>query len=144
MKLLFKLDKEKDKKIRKKIRKKVSNLKDEMRNQSANFIAKRYDLVLMPKLESGKLCIKASRRLKTKTARALLNAGHSKFFDSLKSKCWEYGSTFLHVKEDYTSQTCPECGSLNKCNEIYKCKKCLFKHDRDVVGAMNIMFKAIR
>jgi putative transposase len=126
------------------IRKKICNLKMELKFQSANFISKKYDLIMIPKLESGKLCIKADRKLKTKTARSLLNAGHCKFFDILKDKCWENGSKFLHVREEYTSQTCPKCGELNKCNEVYKCKNCHFKHDRDIVGALNILLKGVR
>ena len=74
----------------------------------------------------------------------MLQAGHSKFFDTLKDKCWENGSHFLHVKEDYTSQTCPCCGTLNKCNEFFKCKNCSFSHDRDIIGSLNIMLKAVR
>lgn len=144
MPLLLKLDREQNKETRIKLRKRIANLKDELRNKSANFLAKRYDLILMPKLDTAKLSIKATRRLKTKTVREMLNAGHSKFFHSLKSKCLENGTKFLHVGEEYTSQTCPSCGELNKCNEVYKCKKCSYKHDRDMVGALNILLKAVQ
>jgi transposase len=126
------------------VRKKVFNLKSEMRYKCANFLASKYDLVMMPKLESGKLCIKANRRLTTKTVRSLLNTCHGKFFDTLKDKCWEHGTKFLHVREEYTSQTCPQCGCLNKCNEVYKCKGCSFTHDRDIVGSFNILLKGVR
>ena len=94
-----------------------------MHHQCANFLSRRYDLIVIPKLPAGSLCVKATRRLTTKTARSFMNAGHCKFFDSLKLKCSERGVKFLHVKED-TSQTCPYCSCLNKCNETYKCKKC--------------------
>ena len=138
--------KEKDK-IKKEIkykRKKISNLKQELKFQCASFISKRYDLVMFPKLEAGKLCIKGNRKLTTKTVRSFLNAGHCKFFDILKDKCWQNGSRFLHVREEYTSQTCPQCGHLHKCDEVYKCKHCHFQHDRDIVGAFNIMLKGVR
>lgn len=128
----------------KRLRKDVFYLKKELRDQCSNFLTKRYDVVLMPKLETGKLCIKANRRLTTKTARSLLQAGHCQFFNSLKMKCLERGVRFLEVKEHYTSQTCPCCGCLNKCNEVYVCTSCSFKHDRDVVGALNIFLKAVR
>ncbi len=59
------------------------------------------------------------RWMRTKTVSAKLNACHSMF---LKEKCWENGSKFLHGREEYTSQTCPCCSALNKCNETYKCK----------------------
>lgn len=128
----------------KQIRKRVFYLKKELRDQCASFLSKRYDLVMMPKLETGKLVMKGTRRLTTKTCRALLNAGHCKFFDVLKDKCWENGTKFMHVREEYTSQTCPNCGTLNKCGETFSCKNCSFKHDRDIVGAFNIMLKGVR
>ena len=143
-----KIKKKKDIKMTKKrilrLRKKIDNLKIELRNQVANFLSKRYDLILLPKLDAKDLSKKKNRRLKTKTVRMLLNARHSSFFNHLKDKCFEHGSKFLHVREEYTSQTCPCCGCLNKCDELYKCKDCGFVHDRDVVGALNIMLKAIR
>ena len=131
--------KEKNKTVRNKLqtaikckRKRVSNMKSEMRFKCANFLASNYDLVMLPKLDSGNLCIKAQRRLTTKTTRCLMNACHGMFFDTLKDKCWEHGTKFLHVREEYTSQTCPQCGCLNKCDEVYKCKDCSFTHDRDL------------
>ena len=107
MKVLLELDKETNSKKKLRLRKRVFYLKKELHHQTANFIAKKYDLVLMPKLDTGKLSQKQTRRLRTKTVRAMLNAGHSTFFKCIKEKCWEHGSKFLHVKEDYTSQTCP-------------------------------------
>ena len=132
------------KRIIKMKRKRVFYLKAELKYQVANFISKRYDLFMMPKLEVGKLTEKAGRKLKTKAVRQLLNLGHSKFFETLKDKCWENGCQFLLVREEYTSQTCPCCGKLNKCNELYKCIECGFQSDRDIVGALNIFLKAIR
>ena len=145
--MISKYNKEKNKELKKQIikkRKKIDNLKSELHFQVSNFLSKRYDMVMIPKLESNSLCLKATRRLKTKTVRALLNAGHCRFFDTLKDKCWQNGCKFLHVREEYTSQTCPCCGSLNKCQEVYHCKHCDFKHDRDIVGALNIMLKSVR
>jgi putative transposase len=127
-----------------KLRKKIDNLKIELRNQVANFLSKRYDLILLPKLDVKNLTKKKHRKLKTKTSRMLLNARHSSFFNHLKDKCFEHGTKFLHVREEYTSQTCPCCGQLSKCNELYKCKYCGFVHDRDIVGALNIMLKSVR
>lgn len=126
------------------MRRRVFNLKRELRYQVANFLSKRYDLFMMPKLETSKLSERATRKLKAKAVRSLLNLGHSKFFDTLKDKCWENGCVFLHVREEYTSQTCPCCGALNKCGELYHCKGCGFRHDRDVVGALNILLKGVR
>ena len=126
------------------LRKTVCNLKQEMRYQCANYFSKTNDLVLMPKLKTGDLSIKANRKLTTKTVRAMMNAGHGMFFNILKRKCWEQGTYFLEVPEHYTSKTCPCCGHLNVCNEVYSCKSCKFRHDRDMVGALNIFLRAVR
>lgn len=122
----------------------VSNMKKEMRHKIASHIIKNTDLVMLPKLEIGKMVVKAGRRLRTKTARMLLQAGHGMFFDHVRFKCYELGKHFMQVPEQFTSKTCPMCGSLNRCNEVYSCRACGFKHDRDVVGAANILLRAVR
>jgi putative transposase len=144
MPVLLELDKEKDPKKQKLLRKRVFYLKKEMHDQAASFIARNYDLVLMAKLDIKRLSSKTTRRLRTKTVRAMLNAGHAKFFQRLKEKCFQHGSKFLHVTEEYTSQTCPCCGRLSKCGEVYRCRHCGFNKDRDMVGALNILLKAVR
>lgn len=150
MPLLLKLDnlykdrKANEKEI-KRLRKKVFYLKKEFRDQAASYISKNYDLVLISKLDTKEMSQKANRRLKTKTVRQMLNIGHSKLFDSLKDKCWEHGSKFLHVGEEYTSQTCPCCGHRKKSgSETYSCSNCGFQQDRDIIGALNILLKAIK
>jgi transposase len=122
----------------------VHNLKTEMRYQVANDIVKRHDVILLPKLETKDLVIKSKRKLTTKTVRSLLQAGHGMFFDHLRRKCFERGKVFMQVSEHYTSRTCPCCGSQNRCDEVYRCKACNFRHDRDAVGALNILLRAVR
>jgi len=49
------------------------------------------------------------------------------------------GIRIQYVNPEYTSQKCPECGTLNKARDRkYKCK-CGFKTHRDILGAMNII-----
>ena len=126
------------------IRKQIHNCKKEMRYQVANQIVRSSDLVLMPKLSTKDLVIKCKRRLTTKTAKQLLAACHGMFFDHLRLKCHERGKRFMVVSEHYTSKTCPHCGVLNNCNEVFRCKSCNFVHDRDAVGALNILLRAVR
>lgn len=152
-KLQSRLDTEKDirskqrmqiKKQMIRIRKRVFYLKKEFRDQTSNFLAARYDLLLVPKLDTGAMTISAGRKLTTKAARQMLTLSHSTLFTRLKEKCDEYGTTFLPVKEHYTSQTCPLCSCLNKCGETYHCERCKFTCDRDIVGAAGIFLKAVR
>jgi len=126
------------------IRMRVFYLKKEFRDQTANFLARRYDVLLVPKLDTKAMTISAGRRLTTKVARQMLTLSHSMLFSRLKEKCAEYNSLFLLVKEHYTSQTCLWCGCLNKCGETYRCSRCSFTCDRDVVGAAGIFLKAVR
>ena len=117
-------------------------MKKDFRDRTANFLSKNYDLIIMSQLQTQDMC--ASRRLRTKTVRAMLSIGHSKIFDSVKEKCWEHGKKFLDVEESYTSQTCPSCGNRRKTSsEVYACRECGFTQDRDVVGALNILLKAL-
>jgi transposase len=127
-----------------KIRKRIFNLKKEFRDQTASFLAQRYNTLLVPKLETQNMAQKANRRLTTKTVRSMLILGHYELFKTIERKCQEYGTIFLHVKEHYTSQTCPHCGTTQKCNETYKCKTCGFICDRDILGAANNYLKAVR
>jgi transposase len=127
------------------LRKRIDNLKAEMRFKIANHLVKNNDLIMLPKLEVKQLISNdARKRLTAKVSRALSNCCHGKFFDHLKFKCLEQGKIFMEVPEDYTSKTCPYCGHLNTCDEIYHCKSCKFEHDRDAVGSANILLRAVR
>lgn len=126
------------------LRKRLQNLKKEMRQKIANQIIKNTDMVLLPKLSTKDLVLKSRRQLRTKTVKNLLSACHGMFFDYVKFKCHELGKHFLEVTEHYTSKTCPCCGVLTKCNEVFKCSNCSFKNDRDAVGALNILLRAVR
>jgi putative transposase len=49
-----------------------------------------------------------------------------------------------YVNPKYTSQKCPQCGSLNKARDRkYVCKSCGFSTHRDRLGAMNIMLAPV-
>lgn len=60
----------------------------------------------------------------------------------LKYKWERLGGEVVMQNEAYTSQTCPQCGSLNKPNgRQYHCSICGFEYHRDGVGAVNIRQK---
>ncbi len=126
------------------LRRKIFYKKKDLIEQSSSMLVKNYDIILLPKLDVLKLSEKKKRQLKTKTVRQMLSMGHSEFFNRTQQKAIDNGVVVLPVKEHYTSQTCPCCGHRNKCNEVYKCKTCCFENDRDIVGALNILLKAVR
>ena len=62
----------------------------------------------------------------------------------LKDKMDMIGGEVKTHSEAYTSQTCPNCGKLNKpSNRNYHCKSCGWEGDRDGVGATNLLSKAL-
>ena len=129
-----------------KLRKRVDNLKTELNHQVSNLISKKYDIILMPHLDVLQLSSKKNgRKLRTKVVRQMMNLRHGDFFNKLKLKCYARGKTFMKVSEAYTSQTCPNCGVCKvSSSETKKCNECLFTFDRDIVGAYNILIKALR
>jgi putative transposase len=128
------------------LRKRVAYLQKEFRDQVANFLTSRYGVVLLPKLDTQRLAMHGmQRRLKTKTVRSMMVLGHATLFSRVKEKAWEHGCTFMQVTEPYTSQTCVKCGNLHKTSsETYKCSKCGFKCDRDLMGALGILLRTVR
>ena len=60
----------------------------------------------------------------------------------LQYKCDEVGIETTLESENYTSKTCPRCGSKHKpTGRNYNCSACNLKIHRDVVGACNIRTK---
>jgi putative transposase len=126
-------------------RKKIFALKKEIKNQVSNLITKKYDIILMPKLDVLAMTNRYNRHLKNKSVRSLLSMCHCELFNEIKRKSFERGKIFLEVFEHYTSQTCPNCGhAFKSSSEVKRCTKCSFVFDRDVVGALNILLKAVR
>jgi len=53
-----------------------------------------------------------------------------------------FGVRYKTVNPQYTSQTCPKCGHIDKLNrhgERFKCLRCDYSGDADHVGALNIL-----
>jgi transposase len=68
-----------------------------------------------------------------------------KLMVAIKTLCEREGIPFKLVPAQYTSITCPKCGFKdyrNRNGERFRCLKCGYQADADVVGAMNITQKA--
>lgn len=120
------------------------NYKNELHHQTNNFICNYSTLIIYPKLDSKNLTLKCERKLRTKTARALLNLGHGKALELLKTKVMERSCQLMIPTEAYTTQTCFKCGILNKCgvNRIYKCS-CGYSAERDLHGSQNVLLSCL-
>lgn len=65
----------------------------------------------------------------------------------IEYKCELYGITLAVVNPAYTSQTCPECGNVDKSNRKsqnkFLCTSCGYSASADVVAAVNIAARAV-
>jgi len=92
---------------------------------------------------STKKCISKDKYLKAIDKRIINSISYYKFLQRLQFKCMEYNIPLYITEEAYTSKVCCKCGSLDiTCrNRIIKCKKCNYIINRDITGALNILFK---
>jgi putative transposase len=134
------------KKMRK-IRIKIKNLKSDLHWKTSNYLCKNYNIILLPNFNVTKLTKRQERKIKTKTARSMINWNHGEFRQRLNNKSKDYNACkIITCNESYTSKTCTSCGNINEKlggNKLYKCQKCKFEIDRDINGARNILLRAL-
>ncbi|MBO0858916.1 MAG: transposase [Chloracidobacterium sp.] len=74
-------------------------------------------------------------------AKSILDVAWGQFFAITKSKAESAGRTFERVNPRYTSQTCSNCGHIQKMPlaiRVYECEKCGFVCGRDHNAAINL------
>jgi putative transposase len=110
-----------------------------------NWFAKITVLYSYPKFETQKMVSKRQRKINSKTARKMLTWSHYRFKTRLMNKAREYPNCRVIVcGEEYTSQTCSECGYLHRKiggSKKFKCPGCNQESDRDFNAARNILVK---
>lgn len=79
--------------------------------------------------------------------REMLNTAPYRFQLKLKMKADRTGTVVKSVAPHHTSQICPKCDHKDKANrktqERFKCVKCEFEENADVVGATNVLRRAL-
>jgi transposase len=109
---------------------------------AANFLLRKYDLVIAPKLETAKMVPHDGRIFGSKTARAMLTWSHSLFTQRLTSAAYRYPGRCVisDSGEPGTSRTCTHCGHWFAnlgANSTFDCPRCGLCINRDVAGARN-------
>ena len=69
-----------------------------------------------------------------------------KVLDKLERLCEENGVFFQKVNPAYTSQTCSNCGTIDKTNrkgESYQCNVCSLSMDADINASINILHRGV-
>ena len=126
-------------KLRTKIRNKVHNL----HHQTANILCKKFKVILLPEFGTKDM-MSNDKDLRASTKNGLKALSHYKFRQILKHKAEQRGVQLIICEEAWTSKTCSRCGWINeslKGQEIFKCKSCGHKADRDENAARNILIK---
>ena len=127
-----------------KVRIKIKNLVSELHFQSANFLTKNFSTILIPAFETSQMVSKkATRKIRTKTARAMMTCSHYQFRQRLINKAAENGCEVVVVTEEYTSKTASWTGEIINIGS----RKSITSHgvtlDRDINGARGIFLKAL-
>lgn len=93
--------------------------------------------------------VNASGLAKTRMAKSVLDAGWSMFREQLRYKALRHGVAFEVVRENLSTQTCSDCGSIGGPKGIaglrmrhWACSDCGALHDRDVNAARNLLLFA--
>jgi putative transposase len=75
--------------------------------------------------------------------RAILDQGWGEFRRQLEYKLEWRGGQLITVSPQYTSQTCPNCGTVcaesRKTQAVFRCVRCGYGSHADIVGAINIL-----
>ena len=128
------------------LRGKIRNLVDECHKKTANYLAKNYQLILLPTFETSEMTNRSKRKIRSKTARQMLTWAHYRFKQVLKNKAELSGCQVIDVTEEFTSKTCTRCGHVHAKlggAKIFKCPVCHHTIPRDWNGALGIMLKAL-
>lgn len=128
------------------VRTRIKNLRSEVHKQVASYLARNYDVIVLPTFETSQMVAKKSRKLHSKTARAMMTWAFYQFSQTLQHLCNRYGSKLVRVTEEYTSKTCTKCGHIHRKlggNKKFKCPKCGYEIPRDFNGALGIFLKAM-
>jgi putative transposase len=128
-----------------KIRIKIKNLVRELHYKTAHFLCSNFRVILLPTFETSQMVHRANRKIRTKTARAMMSWCHFEFKLFIKSKAREFGCKVVDVCEAYTSKTCSWTGELINVgsSKTIKSKFDGRSMDRDINGARGIFIRAL-
>ncbi|MGI2904268.1 RNA-guided endonuclease InsQ/TnpB family protein [Tolypothrix sp. VBCCA 56010] len=126
---------------------KIRNLVDECQKQTACYLTSNYRIIYLPSFESSQMVAKTRRKIRSKTARAMLTWAHYRFKQALKHQANLRSCQVVDVTEEYTSKTCTKCGHVHSYlggSKLFKCPNCDYEIKRDFNGAFGILLKALR
>lgn len=149
--LISKRDKTKNKQKKKqykraenKLRYKIKFLISDLHWRTANWLVKNYDYILLPKFETQQMSKRSTRKINSKTTRAMLTLSHYSFRCILEHLCWKHNKVLAFANESYTSKTNPVTGNIiSNLGGKKQIKTSAGYVDRDINGARNILLRAL-
>jgi putative transposase len=122
----------------------IRHLVQDLHYQTIGWLFRRFGTVIVPNSDFTSAVCRATRKIRNKTVRSLLNFAFARFRDRLKHKAELYGKSVVTVCESYTSKTNNITGeisaNLGGRKYIWHQGK---KIDRDINGALGIFLKAL-
>lgn len=131
----------KNKKRVKAIHAKIKNRRHHQLHVESARITKKYRNIIVGDVSSSALA-------KTNMAKSVMDAGWCSFKEMLRYKARRHQGFFTVVNENYSTQTCSNCGCLPDSRpkgiaglgiRTWECSDCGTKHDRDHNAALNIL-----
>jgi hypothetical protein len=128
-------------------RRRLHNWVEGAHYDAANFLLRRYDVVILPKLSTGTMVAKDSRVFGSQVARSMCTMSHGLFSARATSAAAKYRGRHVIADsgEPGTSGTCSNCGfwdaALGKSKD-YHCPRCQIHIDRDDNGWRGNLFAA--
>lgn len=148
-KKLLKIDAIKKNKIKNKRKyllkheKDLSNYINNLHWQTANYLTKNYNHILLGNYSTKEMVKNKSSQKMNKRIGSSLK--FYQFRTKLKYKCLVRGCKFGLIDEYNTTKACSNCSTLNNIGSLreYNCKKCLSLYDRDINSTKNILLRSI-
>lgn len=131
-------------KATRRMQQKIKDLISELHHKAARFLVDNFDVILLPTFETKDMASKNKRKIRSKTVRSMLTFAHYRFKMFLKWKAKQTGKEVVDVSEAYTSRTHPQTGVVKNIGGAKRIRLLNGSWvDRDIVGAFNILLKAL-
>jgi len=122
----------------------IRNLVDDFHYQSIGWLLRNYDVVIFPEGNFTSAVRKASRKVRSKTARSLMTWAFARFRDRLQHKAIIKGKQVILVDESYTSKTANWTGEVvHNLGSRKTITSGSITVERDVNGSLGILLKAL-
>jgi putative transposase len=135
----------------------IANARKDFLHKTTTTISKNHALVCVEDLKVRNMSRSSKgnsdqhgKKVKQKSGlnRTILDQGWREFRRQLEYKLAWAGGILLAVPAQHTSQTCPDCGHVDKTNRTtqakFLCVVCGYENHADVVGAINVLERGQR